>query len=107
MNNNIVHILHIHPFKIVFWSTLGVFVISALLYVYFLNATILHIVERKSAERSIADTNIAISELEYEYLALSSTVTLEYAHSLGFVEAEDTLFARRDIHTGFAQRPTQ
>lgn len=74
-----------------------------LLYTYFLNATILNIVERKSVERTIAETNIHISELESAYMTASVDVTPDLAASLGFVESTAIAYAKRDASAGLAR----
>lgn len=103
MNTKVAQFAYTHYKKIFFWMTLAVFLSSVLLYVYYLNATILHIVERKSAEQSISKITMHISELEYTYMEISTTITQDHAYTLGFKAPEDTVFARRDVHTSLAQ----
>ncbi|MCK5095882.1 MAG: hypothetical protein KAR24_00855 [Candidatus Pacebacteria bacterium] len=86
-----------------FWSILSAMLLMLLLYTYFLNATILHIVERKTVEQKIAETTIHISELESVYMKLSTEVTPIVAGSLGFVEPDHVIFAHGGTRTGFAK----
>lgn len=87
---------------ILFWGLLIALLGNFLLYTYFLNATILHIVERKSVERDISEVTIHISELETQYMAKSAEVTPVLAQSLGFVEPEGIVFVQEGQHAGFA-----
>lgn len=75
---------------------------SFLLYVYFLNCTIVQVVDRKTTEKNISDITMQISGLESDYLSLSSAVTPALAESLGFVEPKTVAFASRDTHSGLA-----
>jgi hypothetical protein len=88
---------------ILFWGFLTTFFVGVLLYAYFLNATIVHIVERKALEKDIASVTTHISELEYAYMTLSTDITLSYAQDMGFIEPEKSVFASRDTYAGFAQ----
>lgn len=73
------------------------------MYAYFLNATIVHIVERKAVEKDIAAVTTHISELESSYMTMSTDITLSFAQEIGFIEPEKTVFASRDTYAGFAQ----
>lgn len=88
--------------KVLFFGMLFVLISSFLFYIYFLNNTIVQVVERKTAEKNISTITMQISQLESEYLSLSSAVTPVLASSLGFVEPKVAIFASRDPHVGFA-----
>ncbi len=89
--------------SILFWGLLFVLLSSFLLYTFFLNATILHIVERRSVERHISEITMHISELEAQYMELSADITPELADSLGFIEPRQVVFAQRGAYIGFAK----
>ena len=100
---NKVKVLQFDKRSILLWIILFGLVSSFLLYTYFLNATILHIVERRSVEQNITDTNIHISELEFVYMELSTEITPALAESLGYIEPNQVIFAQGKVHTGFAK----
>jgi hypothetical protein len=91
--------------KVIFFGMLIAFISSFLLYIYLLNSTIVQVVERKTAEAAISDTTMHISELESDYLRLSSAITPTLAQTLGFIEPKGVTFASRDTHSGFASLP--
>ena len=81
----------------IFWS-LGAFLLfSSILYVYFVNQTILNIVARENLEGDIVALNSEISEMEFEYISQKNAITLVYAYSLGFKDANNVKFASRKL----------
>ena len=96
-------ILQTYKRNILFWGFVTTFFAGVLLYAYFLNATIVHIVERKAIEKDITTITTHISELEFSYMTMSTDITLSYALEMGFIEPKQTVFASRDTYAGFAQ----
>ena len=88
--------------KVFFFAALAVLASSFLLYVYLLNTTIVQVVQRKTAETNISKTTMHISELESDYLRLSTNITPALAKSMGFIEPKGVTFASRDASRGFA-----
>ncbi len=64
-------------------------------YAYFVNQTVVNIVERQSVQTKITDLSSYLSELEFEYMKHKSTLTLEHTKSIGFVDADETIFISR------------
>lgn len=89
--------------SILFWSIIAFLFASTLFYVFFVNATVSNIVERKSLERSIAETEVQIGELESVYMGLRTGITPTLANSLGFNETENVIFAVRGSSIGLAK----
>ncbi len=79
------------------WGVFGLLVFSAISYVYFVNQTILNIVARENLEADIVVMNSEISELEFEYIAQKNKITLNYAYSLGYEDADNVKFASRKL----------
>ena len=77
--------------------------LSTLFYVFLVNATISNIVERKSLERSIVETEVQIGEFESVYVELRTGITPVFAESLGFNETENVIFAVRGSSIGLAK----
>lgn len=61
------------------------FLISFGLYIYFISASVVHVIVHKEIDQEIASLNSYISELETEYIAVRDSITLEEAHHRGFV----------------------
>lgn len=68
-------------------------------YVYFVNQTVWNVVSRQNAVKTIYKVSSEVAELEASYMSLSSSLTLDHAHALGFKEvlSEDTLFVERPV----------
>jgi len=66
-----------------------------LLYMYFINAAVLNVVEREklSGEINLLQANVAA--LESEYAVLRGQITLPTAYSLGFKEVSAAQFIER------------
>ena len=85
--------------KKLFWSLIAMLVLMLVMYVFFVNATVMNIVGRQTAERAASSVNSHISDLESQYLALASGITPEYAHSIGFAETKTEAYATRKVFT--------
>lgn len=70
----------------VVWVALGLVVISASLYVYFLTASIVAVVERNQAERKIESLAGVVSGLESRYVDVGKRIDLSLAAEKGFHE---------------------
>ena len=61
-------------------------------YVYFVNTTVHHVVERKALDSTAGEQATRVSELEFDYMALKNSITLETAYAAGFQESPRTHF---------------
>jgi hypothetical protein len=66
------------------------------IYVYLVNQTVLHVVERRALEEEIGTLASYVTELELVHLELNNSVTLEQAYALGFTEATGVTYLTRD-----------
>ena len=64
------------------------------LYVFFIWNTISNTLTRQRAEKEIAQLQTKVSELEFSYVSLTSSMTLQKAKTLGFVELPLSSVAR-------------
>ncbi|MDO8523874.1 MAG: hypothetical protein Q7R74_01445 [bacterium] len=77
-------------------SVLGAsFLVFVLLYVYFVMASIVHVVARQELAAKVVVTKAAVSKLETRYLSETERVTESYARSIGFVAASHKIFVER------------
>lgn len=70
------------------WILIGVAFALLFSYAYFVNGAIMNIVASKDMQAKISVLTSSVGDLESAYLAAKSTVTIEYARSLGFSEAK-------------------
>lgn len=79
-------------------------VITALLYAYFISATVLRVVDRTAAlsEAKILDTKISI--LESEYMASGTVIDISGVKDLGYKEIAKVDYVERTASLGFANR---
>jgi hypothetical protein len=70
-------------------------IFSLFLYVFFIGVMSVSAAQMGGLEKEIRTAGSNISELEEEYVALTSDVTLSYAYSLGFKEPQKVAFATR------------
>lgn len=70
--------------------------VTAILYSYFLGATVFNVVERKISVDKMKLLASDVAGLEQEYLALENSIGLKEAEAMGFKEASKTAhFASR------------
>ncbi len=87
--------LNIDNNKLVLMS-LGVLLVSLfVLYSYFVNLSVLNVVERNNIEESIALTESKVSELESEYFTLIGDINMQNVLAYGLSEPENIKYAQR------------
>ncbi len=90
--------------KYVFWTLLCLTGLVFVLYGHFVYGSIVNVVERQEAEKSIAELSSKVLALETEYVKLKGTVTAEVAHDNGFVAILSPKFIniKTDTETGLS-----
>jgi len=68
-------------------------------YVYFLSASIVHVVMRKEADTQIASLGTSVSQLEARYIEMQHSVSSEVATHDGFVVADKKIFIDKAKNT--------
>ncbi len=86
--------VHLNQTAVV-WSLLAAIILCIGLYIYFVNATILHTAARQHVAEAITDTKSQISQLELEFIENTRGITKEYAQGLGFTESSSLVFVTR------------
>lgn len=71
---------------------LGALVLS---YIAFVGLTLWHTLERQKAEAQISSLTADLSEMEFSYLSKEAKINPELAQSLGFVEPQNIVIARK------------
>ncbi len=84
--------------KVLFFGLATLLVGTFVFYVYLVNATIMNIVARENAASQISELSSSVGTLEYKYMTLKNSVTIDLAHTKGFTDASPTSFlARKDL----------
>jgi len=81
--------------RLAFAALLSLVFMFAFGYLYFVNATVLHVVGRQDAEQRMSETRAHISELETTYFARIDGMDLDLAVSYGLQETEGVKFVSR------------
>lgn len=76
-------------------TLLGLFIVCAGLYAYFLQETVRHVVERKSLNSDIASLESKIGDAEYSYGASVSEITIDKAIAMGFSSVDEAIYVTR------------
>lgn len=75
--------------KIAILSLMVLIFSMSIIYAYFVNSTVMNVVERGNVEDKIASVNTRVSELEFEYINSKNRITFDLAESVGFVEKKN------------------
>lgn len=76
------------------------------LYVYFVSASVLHVVMREEVERRTSELHSEISRLEADYIRAQHSVSQDIATLQGYVSAEEKIFIGRSSVTAVALSET-
>jgi hypothetical protein len=75
-----------------FFAVLSLFLILFGLYVYFISASVVHVIARKEVDGEIARVNSHVSDLEAQYMAAKQAVAPETIAEYGFVPASQKVY---------------
>ncbi len=78
-----------------FWTLALIFVVSLVLYVYGVNATVRNTVVRQNLESEVGSMTTKISEMEFSYINLKNHVNIELAYSRGYEDVTKPLYVTR------------
>ena len=78
-----------------YWFLVAIIVVSFALYVTFINQTVHNVIKRQALEKHISSLTSEIGDLETQDFALSSEITLDKAHALGFKDVDSATFLAR------------
>ncbi len=75
-----------------FYTALCALVMMAAAYMYFVSASVVHVVMRKEIGKEIATVHTTISQLEAAYIESQHTMSEGLANQKGFVKANSKIF---------------
>lgn len=68
-------------------------------YMYFVSASIVHVVMRKEVDTQIAQLSTHVSELESKYIDIQHSVSSDIASQKGFVTVDKKIFIDKTVDT--------
>ncbi len=81
-----------------FWSMLSILIVLVGAYGYMVNTTVWNAFNKDKAEAEIVALNSKLGDLEFQYMSLSNSVSIDKAYELGFQNAVGkTQFASREF----------
>ncbi len=80
--------------KTMFWTLLGVLVISIGFYIFCINTTVRNIVMREQLENDSIKIALEISNKEFKYISLKNSLTIELAYAMGFKNVAEKTFIK-------------
>lgn len=78
-----------------FWTLIAISGLALFAYIYTINITARNVAEREGLEREIARISADLDSLEFAYVKLKNSVTLEVALQRGFKETKNPLYVSR------------
>lgn len=84
-------IIQIHS-RIIFWGLVGMIISLAIMYMFFVSATVRSVVVRQTLSSQVTSLRSSMATLESEYVNASNLVDLKLATSLGFTEVYNPKF---------------
>lgn len=79
----------------IFWALASICIILSGLYMYAVSTTAMNTASRKSLEENSAILSTKISEMEFQYISLKNSVSIEVAYAHGFKEVTAPLYISR------------
>lgn len=78
-----------------FFAALGLLVAIFILYIYFVSASVAHVVIRKEVNQEILHTRSYVSQLEAQYIEAQHAVSADIASAQGFTRTSEKVFIDR------------
>lgn len=85
-----------------FWALIVISGLSLFTYIYTINITARNIAERQNLERDISRISANLDSLEFSYVKLKNSVTIELALERGFRETKNPLYISRSSATALS-----
>ncbi len=89
-------VLQLNNEKTMFWSLIGLLVLSLGFYMYFINATVHNVVARQNLEAEASTLTLDIGNKEFQYITERNNVTLQVAYTMGFKDVTEKTFISKN-----------
>jgi len=81
--------------RVWFFGALSLVLVSVICYMYFLSASVVHVVMRKEVDKEIASLSSAVGSLEASYIEIQHSVSKDIASMRGFKQTDEKIFIDR------------
>ncbi|KND48927.1 MAG: hypothetical protein AB200_00670 [Parcubacteria bacterium C7867-005] len=78
-----------------FWTLTSLCALSLVIYIYGINATVHNTVTRQNMEKQVSSITTALGEMEFKYISLKNSISLEVAYEKGFKDVDTPVFISR------------
>ncbi|MFZ2048956.1 MAG: hypothetical protein WAV25_01500 [Minisyncoccia bacterium] len=78
-----------------FWTLVVLSILSLVVYIFAINATIRNTVTRQNLENEVATISTQLGDLEFSYIALKNRVSLDLAYTRGFKNVSSAQYISR------------
>ncbi len=82
-----------------FFAALSCIIVSVSCYIYFLSASVVHVVMRKEVDKEIATLSSSVGTLEATYIEFQHKVSQDIASLQGFIQTDEKIFIDRTNDT--------
>ena len=82
--------------KNIFRALVAVAIVSAGMYLFFMNNAVFNALERERAGREISTVSAEVADMEQSYLSLKNNITLAVAYERGFKEVSHISYVSKD-----------
>lgn len=93
--------------KIYILGAFSLLVFLFILYIYFVSASVVHVVIRQEIQQQIGTMHSQISKLETDYIRAQHTVSEDIAALSGYVDATDKVFIHKAKDTALVLSSNQ
>jgi uncharacterized membrane protein YjgN (DUF898 family) len=98
-------ITQINKEKAIFWMLISILILSVGFYMYCIKATVKNVVLREELENQSIKIALNISNKEFQYISMRNSITLDFAHNLGFKNVANKTFITRNTNNVVSYAP--
>ena len=95
-------VLELNREKTIFWTLLGILLLSIGFYMYCVNSTVHNVVARQNLENEASKLTLSIGSKEFKYISKRNSITIQLAYSLGFQDVSKKTFIQSKLQAGVA-----
>lgn len=82
-----------HMEKQIFWTLFSMLILLLVSYGFFVNKAITNAISKESMQKAISSLNSDVNSVEFQYLNIKNSISLNLAFSKGFVAVANDNFA--------------
>lgn len=86
----------------IFWSLIFLSILSLVVYIYGVNATVRNTVARQNLESEALSISTHLGEMEFSYIGLTNKVSLTVAYERGYKDVSAPVYISRNQNAGLS-----